>query len=468
VSARPAPASAYGRVHFIGIGGAGMSGVARIMLDRGVVVSGSDAHDSPTLASLRALGATVQVGHAPGQVADVDTVVVSTAIRESNPELVEARRRGLRVLPRAAALAAVMAGQRAVTVAGTHGKTTTTSMLVVALQRCGADPSYAIGGTLPSGANAHDGQGDVFVAEADESDGSFVLYTPDVAVVTNVEPDHLDHYGTAEAVHAAFRAFLARVVPTGVVVLCADDPGSSALVDTARERGLTVRTYGESPAADVRVDELVLEGSRSHFSLLADGAALGPVQMQVPGRHYALDAAAAITAGMALGFPSAGLREGIAGFTGTRRRFELKGAAGGVRVYDSYAHHPTEIVADLRAAREVAGAGRIVVVFQPHLYSRTRFFAPDLGRALGLADEVIVMEVYAAREDPLPGVTGALVADAVPLPADRVHFEPSWAATPPLLAARANPGDVVLTLGAGDVTGIGPRVLELLEQGGPA
>jgi len=456
-------AAELGRVHFVGIGGAGMSGIARILLARGVPVSGSDAKDSSVLVGLRALGARVHVGHDARQVADADTVVVSTAIRETNPEVVEARRRGLRVLPRAAALASVMAGRRAVAVAGTHGKTTTTSMLTVALQHCGADPSFAIGGNLnESGANAHNGTGEIFVAEADESDGSFLAYDPEVAIVTNIEADHLDNYGTPEAYVRAFDAFAEGV--TGFLVACADDPGARGLGERARARGVEVQTYGESPDADVRIAELDLAGSGVSFELVARGRRQGRVTLRLPGRHNALDAAAAFTAGRGLGFPSGELREGLAGFTGTRRRFELKGYAGGVWVYDDYAHHPTEVAAVLAAARPLAGEGRVVAIFQPHLFSRTRVFAAEFGKALGAADEVIVMDVYAAREDPEPGVTGALVAGNVPLPPELVTFEPSWSAVPSVAVARLREADVLFTFGAGDVTLIGPEILELLER----
>ncbi len=457
------PAEELGQVHFIGIGGAGMSGIARILLARGVTVSGSDAKDSVGLTALRALGATIHVGHDADQVGAAETVVVSSAIREGNPELVAAREGGLRVLPRAAALASVMAGRRAVAVAGTHGKTTTTSLLTVALQHCGADPSFAIGGHLnESGANAHNGSGDTFVAEADESDGSFLLYEPFAAIVTNVEPDHLDHYGTAEAVEDAFVAFTKRVAPTGFLVTCADDEGARRLAESARDRGMAVHTYGESDDADVRVADLAMTGATSTFHLVARGRRLGPVTLQIPGRHNALNATAAMTTGLSLGYPLDNLRAGLEAFSGTRRRFELKGVVGGVRVYDSYAHHPTEVRADLTAAREVAASGKVVVVFQPHLYSRTKAFATEFGRALGLADDVVVMEVFAAREDPMPGVTGASVAAAVPLDRDHVLFEPSWSAVAAQLVSRARPGDLVITLGAGDVTMIGPEVLALL------
>jgi UDP-N-acetylmuramate--alanine ligase len=464
----PLAAEDLGRVHFVGIGGAGMSGIARIMLARGLPVSGSDAKDSVTLTALRALGAAVHVGHAAEHVGDADTVVVSTAIRPSNPELAEAQRRGLRVIHRAGALASVMVGRRAVAVAGTHGKTTTTSLLTVAIQHCGADPSFAIGGNLnESGANAHNGSGDVFVAEADESDGSFLLYSPHAAIVTNVEPDHLDHYGTPEKVAEAFEAFVARLEPGGLLVTCDDDPGARRLAAHARARDVRVRTYGESAGADLRLVGLQTRGLGSSFEPVALGRRLGRVDLRLPGRHNALNAAAALAVGIGLGFPVERLREGLASFTGTRRRFEHKGSVGGVRVYDSYAHHPTELAADLAAARDVSDGGRVVVVFQPHLFSRTRFFADDFGRALGLADEVVVMDVYAAREDPVPGVTGALVAAAVPLPPQQVVFEPSWSSVAGHLADRAKPGDVVLTCGAGDVTMIGPEVLERLESQQP-
>ena len=453
-----------GAVHFIGIGGAGMSGIARILLARGVRVSGSDRRDTPTLLALRALGARVAVGHDAAHLVDADTVVVSTAIRPDNPELAAARDLGLRVLPRAVALAAVMAGRRSVAVAGTHGKTSTTSMLTVAVQACGVDPSFAIGGDLnESGSNAHAGLGDVFVAEADESDRSFLLLAPFGAIVTNVEADHLDNYGDLAAVEAAFDRFLQTVDPAGFIVVCADDPGAARLrtvPSTAR-----IRTYGLATDADLRLTDLQVAPDATSYTVTLDGTELGRVRIQVPGEHMALNSAAALLAGMELGLPAAHLVEGLARFGGVHRRFELKGVVGGVRVYDDYAHHPTEVTAQLKAARAVAGDGRLVVAFQPHLYSRTQEFAEGFGEALGLADEVVVMDVYGAREDPVPGVTGAMVADAVPLPAGRVLFEPSWSAAAPALAARARPGDLVMTMGAGDVSMVGPEVLEALRSG---
>ena len=461
----PLPAEKLGRVHFVGIGGAGMSGIARIMASRGIEVSGSDAKDGKVLAALRALGATCWVGHAAEHVTNADTVVVSTAIRETNPEVVAARAAGIPILPRAAALASVMVGRRTLAVAGTHGKTTTTSLLTVALQHCGADPSFAIGGDLNvTGSNAHDGSGELFVAEADESDGAFLVYSPHAAVVTNVEADHLDNWGTEEAYHAAFSRFLDRIRPGGFLVTVVDDPGAAALAAEATSRGIDVLTVGESASASLRAQDLTFSGSTSTFTVVQGDRSLGTMTLQIPGRHYVLDALAALGAGLRLGFDVDALRAGLESFTGTRRRMELKGEAGGVRVYDSYAHHPKEIAGDLQAARSLAGEGRVVVAFQPHLVSRTRIFGPAMGEALGAADEVVVMDVYVAREDPEPGVDGALVAAHVPLPPGSVHFLPSWSDTPRVLADLATPGDLVLTLGAGDVTLVGPEVLALLEE----
>ncbi len=459
------PADQLGTVHFVGIGGAGLSGIARIMLARGITVTGSDAKESRTLDALRALGATCHIGHEAENLGAADTVVISTAVRDSNPEVVEATRRGLRLLPRSAALESVMQQRVVVAVAGTHGKTTTTSLLTVALQHCGADPSFAVGGELnETGSNAHDGSGDLFVAEADESDGAFLVYSPHAALVTNVEADHLDNYGTEEAYRAAFDTFIDRVSLEGFMIVCADDPGAETLGRTAVARGHTVVRVGESEDAEVRAENVQFAGATSRFTVVDRGRRLGEVTLQIPGRHYVLDALAALACGLRLGFDFRDLARGLAAFSGTRRRMELKGQADGVSVYDSYAHHPNEIKGDLQAARSLAGEGRLVVAFQPHMVSRTRIFGRDMGIALGAADDVVVMDIYVAREDPEPGVSGAMVAAAVPLEPEHVVFEPSWSAAAAHLVARARPGDVVLTLGAGDVTLLGPEVLELLEE----
>lgn len=464
------PAEELGRVHFVGIGGAGLSGIAKIMLARGITVSGSDAADSPKLQVLRDAGAVVHAGHATEQVGDVDTIVVSTAVRDDNPEVVEARRRGLRVLPRSAALESVMRDRRVLAVAGTHGKTTTTSLLTVALQHCGADPAYAIGGDLSAtGTNASNGSGDLFVAEADESDGAFLVYSPYAALVTNVEADHLDNYGTEAAYRAAFDEFATHVDPDGFLVVVVDDSGAAALGEHAQALGHTVITVGESASADLRATDLRFEGSTSTFTVVEGSTTLGStklgeVRLRIPGRHYVLDAMAALACGLRLGFAFDDLAAGLGSFTGTRRRMELKGEAAGIRVYDSYAHHPNEIVGDLQAARAVAGEGRVLVIFQPHLVSRTRIFGTAMGAALGAADDVVVLDVYVAREDPDPEVTGALVAGAVPAPTS-ASFEPDTALAVGHVVATARPGDLVLTLGAGDVTLLAPEVLESLAQG---
>jgi len=456
-----------GRVHFIGIGGAALSGIARIMAARGLPVTGSDDQDTPFLPALRELGVPLHLGYAAEHVGDAETVVVTTAAREDNPEVVEARRRGLRMLPRSAGLESVMQGKKVLAVAGTHGKTTTTSLLTVALLHCGVDPSYAVGGVLSAtGHNAHAGGGELFVAEADESDGAFLVYSPYAALVTNVEADHLDHFGTEQAYHAAFERFLERIVPGGFLVACVDDPGARRLAEVAAARGLEVIRVGTGEDADLRGSDVSLAATGATCLVEWRGDPLGRLRLSIPGRHYLLDALVALAAGLRLDLDFERLAEGLGSFTGTRRRMELKGEAAGVRVYDSYAHHPNEIVGDLEAARSLAGAGRVVVAFQPHLVSRTRIFAEAMGRALGAADEVVVMDVYVAREDPDPDVTGALVARQVPLPVERVAFEPSYDAVARELARRAEPGDVVLTLGAGDVTSLGPQVLGLLDEGG--
>ena len=457
------------RVHLIGIGGAGMSALARLMLAKGVPVSGSDAKESRRLSALRALGAQVHVGHGveclDGE-PPVSVVVASTAIPPTNPEVVEARRRGLPVWTRAEALNAVMAGRQPIAIAGTHGKTTTTSMVTVALQACGEDPSFAIGSELQSsGTNAHWGTGPHFVVEADESDGSFLAITPRVAVVTNVEADHLDHWADLASIEDAFVRFCAATKETdGVAILCVDDPGARRVAERARAEGVRVVTYGQSADADVRITDPVASDRGWTFSVMDHGMRRGRVTLQVPGMHNALNAAAAWAVASVLGAPVAEAAEGLEAFTGTQRRFELRGQVDGIRVYDDYAHHPTEVEVTLRAAREVAGEGRVVVAFQSHRYTRTSIFALDVGRALGLADEVVVLEVYSAGEQPIPGASGAVIAAAVPLPAERVHFEPSWAQVPRVVVERARTGDVVLTMGAGDVGLLAPQIVEMLRE----
>lgn len=478
--AGPVPVTELGRVHLVGVGGAGMSAVALLLAARGLVVSGSDASDGPALPGLRDAGVTVSVGHDAALVDGVDTLVVSSAVRESNPELAAARAAGLRVLHRSEALASLMADREGVAVAGAHGKTTTSAMIATGLLAAGADPSFAIGGTVltadgPVG-GGRQGDGPAFVAEADESDGSFLAYGPLVSVVTNVEPDHLDHYGTREAFEAAFVEFAGRIRTGGLLVACVDDDGARRLVERVRAdleaRGVEVRTYGRSAQADVRVGESAPRDGGWAFGLTALGAAETPdgaaaqvgtttITLALPGAHNALNAAAAWAVLVRLGVPGPEAAAALGHFRGTGRRFEERGTAGGVRVVDDYAHHPTEVAALLRAARSVAGEGRVLALFQPHLFSRTRTFADEFGAAFDLADVVVVTDVYAAREDPDPAVTGALVVDRVPTPG-RATFVPDRIDAARAIADAARPGDLLLTIGAGDVTALAPTILERL------
>ncbi len=469
--ADPVPVDHLGRVHFAAIGGAGMSGVARIMLARGAPVSGCDSVESAQLDELAGLGARVWVGHSAEHLREADTLVFSSAIRADNPDLVEATRLGKRVLHRAAALASVMLGRQAIAVAGTHGKTTTTSMITSVLRHCGADPSYVIGGILAqTGLGAAEGSGAAFVAEADESDGSFLMLAPDAAVVTCIEADHLDNYPGLAEIEAAFAAFAAKITPGGLLVTCADDQGTARLAACASRSDLRLVSYGESAAADYRLTRVTSAGMGCEVELAANGRGLaGPLaatlRVRAPGKHNALNAVAAFATAVELGYPVDDVAAGLASYQGTRRRMELKGEAGGVRVLDSYAHHPTELAADLTAARDIAAGGKVIAIFQPHLFSRTRIFADQLGTALGLADDVFVLDVYAAREDPEPGVTGAIVADAVP--GGRGAFHPERSTLPAAISRLARPGDVVLTMGAGDVTALGPLVVAALADARP-
>jgi len=462
------------RVHMVGIGGAGMSGIARILLDRGALVSGSDAKESRAVAALRARGAQIAIGHDPSHLDLMPggpTAVITThaAIPKTNPELVEARRRALPIILRPAVLAKLMAGMRTLMVSGTHGKTTTTSMLIVALQHSGFDPSFAVGGELgEAGTNAHHGSGDVFVAEADESDGSLLEYTPDVAVVTNIEADHLDFFGTPEAYTAVFDRFVENLVPGGALVVCADDPGAAALADRSEALGVRVLRYGSDPGADLAGCLSSWEqhgtGAVAHIQLAGESQPRA-MRLAVPGRHMALNALAALLAAAEAGAPVQTALDALAGFEGVRRRFELVGTANGVRVFDDYAHHPTEVRAALTALRGVARqtSGRSIVVFQPHLYTRTKAFAREFADSLNTADQVFVLDVYAAREQPLTGVSGASIVEHVSAP---VRYLPDFSTVAQQVAAAARPGDVVVTMGAGDVTLLGPEIIAALNATG--
>ncbi len=455
------PAREVAPIHFIGVGGAGMSAIAEAYAALGVRVSGSDQSDSETLRQVAAAGVSTFVGHDPAHLADAATVVVSTAVRETNPELAEARRRGLRVWHRSAALGALMLGHAGVSVTGTHGKTTTSGLTATLLAAAGADPSYVIGSPLAaSGRSSHLGGGRAFVIEADESDGSFLQYPSTIVVVTNVEADHLDNWGSPERYHEGF-ARLVRGPEVEAVITCADDPGACVVADRARAAGKRVVTYGEAPDADVRLTGILLTADHSTATLVAPGDS-GPLQLVVPGRYNLLNAAAAYAVGRELGMSGPALRAAAPAFLGTHRRFQLVGTAGGVRVFDDYAHHPTELRATLTAARPRVGEGRLVACFQPHLYSRTVEFAADFGAALTLADEIVVLGIYGSREDPVPGVTGELVADAVRGLDRGATYVEAVADAAGVLAHLVRPGDLVLTLGAGDITTVGPALVAAL------
>lgn len=465
----PAVPTTMDRPHFIGIGGAGMSGIAKILTQRGARVAGSDAKDSATAEALRGLGATVHIGHAAGHLAeDATCVVVSSAIRADNPELAAAAERGIPVVHRSDALAGLMEGLRPIAVAGTHGKTTTTSMLAVSLDALGLDPSYAIGGDLDApGSNARHGAGEIFVAEADESDRSFHKYAPEVAIILNVELDHHANYASMDEIYESFETFVGRLRPGGTLVIAADQAGARELTqrlarNTARE-DIEVVTYGEAEDADVRVLKVNPRGLTSEVTVVMGGKVL-TFAVSVPGRHYAHNAVAALAAGVALGLPLHNLASALGKYTGVKRRLQLKGEAKGVQVIDSYAHHPTEMTADLEAIRGAATDARLLVVFQPHLFSRTQELGTEMGQALALADASVVLDIYPAREEPIPGVTSAVIIDAARAAGADVRAEHDMAAVAEVIAGMAQPGDLVLTMGAGDVTDLGPKILARLES----
>ncbi|MEN9698526.1 MAG: hypothetical protein RL448_481 [Actinomycetota bacterium] len=443
------------QIHFIGIGGSGMSGLARIALSHGIKVSGSDNSDSQILQALRALGAEVKIGHDAKNLIGADLIVYSNAINERNPERAEAK---VPIITRAAALALLMSESQSIAVAGTHGKTTTSSMLTVALQACGADPSFAIGGLLKSsGSNAHRGTGKYFVAEADESDGSFVAYRPNGAIITNVEWDHVDHFKSESEVIKAFDDFVATIAKDGFLVYCADDKLASEVANRSEVKTIS---YGKAQNADLRIDSIELTATGGSARVLWQGAKVGQLTLQVPGEHNLLNAAAAIAVGLQLGESINSLLDGLANFRGAGRRFELKGSANGVRVVDDYGHHPTEINVTLAAAKLFAGQGRVLVIFQPHRYSRTQTFMADFAKALSVADKTWLLEIYAASEQPISGVSSEQIAKQLP----NGKFEPNFVSVTENVVAEAKPGDVILTLGAGDVSSLGPVILEALER----
>ena len=449
--------------HFIGIGGSGMSGLARMFLDRGIRVTGSDRSDSDALRALDAAGAIVHVGHDAAHLGDADTVVHTGAIWPENPEYVVAKGRGLAVIHRSQALNWLIGDRPLVAVAGAHGKTTSTGMIVTGLRALGEDPSFVSGGVISElGTSSGTGTDELFVIEADESDGTFLLYDTSIALVTNVDPDHLDHWGSREAFFDAFVRFADEA--RDAVVISADDAGAREVAERLRHR--QVVTFGVAEDADVRVSELVADGPVA-FTLTAGGESVR-VRLAVPGAHTAINAAGAIAVLRHRGHTLAAAARAVEGFAGTVRRFELHGVVRGVRVYDDYAHHPTEVRAALTAARTVLGEGRLIAVHQPHTYSRTQLMSGEFARVLEeLADDTVVLDVYGAREDPVPGVTGALVRDAFADPS-RVRFVPDWPEAAAQIARIARADDIVVTLGCGDVYRIIPQVLDALGAVEPA
>jgi UDP-N-acetylmuramate--alanine ligase len=445
------------RVHFVGVGGAGMSGIARLFLARGATVSGSDRSRNANTDVLGDLGATIAIGHDAGNVGDVDAVVVTSALWPDNPELAEARRRGIPVLHRSQALTALIGGDRLVSVAGAHGKTTSTGMIATALETLGADPSFVNGGVITDlGASSRIGRGELFVVEADESDGSFLLYDTAVALITNVDADHLDHYGSAEAFDDAFVAFADGARERAVI--SADDRGAQRVA--ARVTRTPITTFGEAEGADVRVTEITTDGGAA--CTVTAGGESARMRLRIPGRHNAVNATGAVAVLLALGFGLADAAAAVARFGGSGRRFDLKGIVEGVSVYDDYAHHPTEVAAALDAARTVVGEGRILAVHQPHLYSRTKAFAGEFAAVLeSRADHTVVLDVDGAREDPVPGFTGDLVSSRFTDPS-AVDYLPDWRSAADRVAAIARPGDFVITLGCGSVYRIVPQILDAL------
>ena len=449
------------RIHFIGLGGAGMSGIARIMLAKGISVSGSDAKDSSVLSGLKTLGAQVFVGHQASNIGEANILVVSSAIDKSNPEVAAANDKGLIILTRAEALALLMSESKSVAVAGTHVKTTTTSMLTVALQQAGLDPSFAIGGMINrGGTNAHLGSGDIFVAEADESDGSFLAYKPFGAIITNIELDHVDNFPDIEAVNQIFIDFVKSIQPGGFLIAGIDSPGVAHLLSRIERADIEIITYGES--ADYSISHVALQPSQSHARITKLGKVLGELSLTIPGNHNIENATAALAAAIRLGAPVADLLIGLNKFSGAKRRFENRGTIGGITVIDDYGHHPTEVKVTLETAKRFAGSGQVFAIFQPHRYSRTATFVDQFAEVLELADHVYLLEIYAASEAAMPGVSSILIANA--MKPEKVTFEPSMIDVVASAVAQAKSGDLIITLGAGDVNLLVPLILQTLEE----
>jgi UDP-N-acetylmuramate--alanine ligase len=457
------------KVHFVGIGGIGMSGIAELLLNLGYKVTGSDLKESDITRRLASLGGEIHVGHRAENVApDVDVVVTSSAVRRStNPEAQVARTRGVPVIPRAEMLAELMRLKEGVAIAGSHGKTTTTSLVATVVAHAGLDPTAVVGGKLNAlGSNARLGTGQLMVVEADESDGSFLRLSPTIAVITNVDPEHLDHYGTVEALQQAFVDFADRVPFYGLVVVCLDHPVVQHLIPRLSKRHVT---YGLSPQADFRAEEIQLGPFSASFEVVHRGARLGRVQLKMVGQHNVLNALAACAVADELGIPFEKTREALGLFAGVQRRFTVRGEAAGVTVVDDYGHHPAEIRATLAGARASFPTRRIVCAFQPHRYTRTRDLLGDFATCFHDAEVLLLGEIYAAGEEPIPGTSGQRLLEAVQSCGHRnAAFVPVRQELARAVFEKLRPGDLVLTLGAGDITHLGEELLALLGGAAPA
>jgi len=457
----------HGTVHFMGIGGAGMTPLAELILRSGGRVSGCDTQPASATATLTERGATVHQGHDAAHIVDCAALVLTSAVPGDHPEVRAAREAGIPVIKRAEALGSIVNSGTVVGIAGTHGKTSTTALATAALVAAGFDPTGLVGGRVPAwGGNLRLGKSPYFVVEADEYDRSFLTLRPKIAVVTTLEADHLDTYGTLRGVEDAFLEFVEHVPDDGVVIGCSDDSGVGRLFPRMRSRPGRVIGYGTSAGSSLRIEDVRARGHETRFVLRLHGRPLGEIRLRVPGMHNVRNAAAAVAVALELGGRWGDIVEGLAEYSGVDRRFQEIGEAAGVRVIDDYAHHPTELAATLHAARAGFPGARIVAVFQPHLYSRTRDFHAEFGRALALADRVYVTEVFAAREAPIEGVNGALVADAVRRAGGNVTLIEDRAAVPSSVVEGLRPGDLCLTLGAGDLNAAAMEIVEMLRGAG--
>jgi UDP-N-acetylmuramate--alanine ligase len=448
------------KIHFVGIGGVGMSGIAEVLLNQGYSVSGSDLKLSPITDRLAKLGARIFEGHQAEHLEAVDVVVISAAVRSTNPELVEAQRRQIPIIPRAEMLAELMRMKYGITVAGTHGKTTTTSMVAVLLQQAGMDPTVVVGGRLNAlGSNAKLGTGDFMVVEADESDRSFLLLSPTLAVVTNIDEDHMESYEGLDDLKDAFVRFVNKVPFYGAVILCLDEPNLQSIIPRIKRR---ILSYGFSGQADLAVLNAVHQGFHSHYQLRYRGELLGDFRLNIPGRHNILNATAAIAVGLDLGVPTKVLRLALENFGGADRRFQVKGQVNGITIIDDYGHHPTEIKATLDAARHL-GDHRVVVIFQPHRYSRTQYCFEEFARSFYQADVLVITDIYAAGEEPLEGVDSQKLVAAIKSYGHKsARYIGDLSEIGPLLESELKGGDVVITMGAGNVWRAGEDLLQRL------